>query len=265
MPSLDFSGLSSHRVNIGSGASLDNVNAGTLIVRGRLGSIADGRFFQKGTFGSSDYHYFGINGAQSRLEFSRKRATTDCGAQATFANFSGHATNQWGWYAAVWNTAGVNGDQKLFYATDGTPFAEPSAYFSQGVGSGAVGDNSAADAFLGNNAGLALALPGRMARVILYNVALTLAQLRAIQFSHLVLAGRIGHWELGWTGTGTQVDYSGRGNTGTVTGATLAAGPPDASVFGGRVKRSYPIVVSSSFDRQTISRGIARGIARGIR
>lgn len=238
--SLLFGGAASDRVNVGSGTVLDNVNQGTLIALAYPTGSGNGRFYQKGVTGQGPLFFsYGAS-----LEIARNRATTASDALSLVSNFSAHALNQWNWYAGVWNTGGANGDQKLYVGTLTTPFAEPSAYGTQTVGSGAEGDNSAVDAIIGNNSNAALAFPGRIACVIHYNVALTLGQLRAVQFGDAVLPGRVGYWELGWNGTGTQPDYSGNGNAGTVTGATVAVHAPVRNPFGGRaMPQAYPVPV----------------------
>src|SRR6185503_3581635 len=56
-------------------------------------------------------------------------------------------------------------------------------------------------------------------------------------------SGLILHHELGFQGTGTQIDYSGNGHAGTVTGATQSAHAPTRNPFSRRIR--YVPVVSS--------------------
>lgn len=235
---------STDRVNIGSGAIIDNVNTGTFIFLARPTSTADGRLFQKGLFANNNYInvIYGAGSASLRLE--RHRATTTLIISATLANFSAHATNQWNWYAYVWDTAGANGDQKLYIGNLTAPFAEPSAYASQVVGAGTPGDNSGEDGVIGNNINGAVPFPGRIDRAIKYGAKLTLDQLISIQFGNAIYPNRILDTKIGWNGTGTQPDWSGNGNNGTVTGTTVGDSAPVPFQFPNRQQDAVYLITA---------------------
>jgi hypothetical protein len=72
---------------------------------------------------------------------------------------------------------------------------------------------------------------GRVALAQVYNRVLTLGELRTIQFAPRRLSGCVLYSHYGFNGTGTQPDWSGNGNSGTVNGTTTVAdhvplGPP---------------------------------------
>jgi len=251
--SLLFS-ATSHRVNVGSGATLDNVNAGTLIFLAfPTSTTTDGRLYQKGLFGAGNSLGVSYGSGAANLSVFRDRPSVGLAATALLADFANFAVNTWLWFAFVWDTAGAAGDQRLYIGSLSAPFAEPSAYSARNAGSGTPGDNSAVDGFLGNNSNLNVGFPGRIARAIHYNVPLTLGQLLAIQFGFARFPGLIGHWELGYNGVGLQPDLSGNFNAGTVTGATVAQHAPVRSAFGARGGRQSFIAAAGGGGRLVVS------------
>ena len=222
-------GATGERVNVGSDASLDNLSAFTLLAWVyRTGTKADGGLYNKGMFVAQDRHpnwnLRGNDGATPTL--SVDRATTDAGA--TGDNTADVIPlNTWSFQAATFDaTAGP----KLYRGTLRVPAVEFTYASAPVVGAGALADDSAADAFIGNDAGLAKAFPGRIAVMAVLNRVLSLSEIRAWQFRPRAMAGCVGYWQLGFRGTGTQPDWSGNGNAGIVTSATVGdhvpLGPP---------------------------------------
>jgi hypothetical protein len=77
-----------------------------------------------------------------------------------------------------------------------------------------------------NRAAADLSFVGRGAILALFNRVLLLPEIQAWQYRPRNLSGCVGFWRLGSNGTATQPDFSGNGNSGTVTGATVAEDPP---------------------------------------
>jgi hypothetical protein len=131
-------------------------------------------------------------------------------------------TGKWNFGAATWDNGGVAGDQQLWYGDLSTPVAEVSSYGQQSVG-GPGHDVSANSALVGMNSTTPDGeFDGKVAFVAAWDTVLTVGQMRAQQFSLLPL------WRsnlklfthCGFNGVGTQIDWSGNGYTGSVTGAT---------------------------------------------
>ena len=76
------------------------------------------------------------------------------------------------------------------------------------------------------------AFPGSIALFGLLNRVASQQEIVSLQFNPRVVSGTKVFMPLGWNGTGTQPDLSGNGNSGTVTGATVAAHVPLRPLFG---------------------------------
>jgi hypothetical protein len=128
--------------------------------------------------------------------------------------------------AAVWDTTLTNTDQKLFSGDAVTPLAEPASYSLQQVGAGTVTDTSVRDFLVGNRDTGVAPHVGSIALVALWDRVMSLDELISQQFRPRVSDGCALFSLLGYNGTGTQPDWSGNGNVGTVTGATVADHAP---------------------------------------
>ena len=236
---LDFTG-STRRLDCGSGASLDNLDIGTRLVWAYPTDVTatpPPHFMDKRGAGST-WRAFYMNTAVSagQLAFQVARATAGLNARSA----AGFVTvNEWQCLAAVYNVNGVDGDQRLYRGTLVSTLAEAPSYVTQSVGNGASGDDSAGTQTVGNVTGIDnFNLDGLIAVVGIWNRVLSLNELIAQQYRPRMTDGCVLLMHVGYHGTGTQVDYSGNGNHGTVTGATLAdhvpLGPPFGWVSGWR-------------------------------
>jgi hypothetical protein len=217
---LLFTGGGSERVNVGSGASIDDVSTGTMAAWIYLTSdTTDGVIYQKAYFGAhGTFHALTVNETTTgQLTLSMQRATGDLAAIS-----AGVLTaNNWNFVAARFTTSGANGDQQLFTGSLTRPVSEVGAYSSQLVGSGAHSSDNGQDAFLGNRGNFVVGLPGRIAWFGYWNRRLSLAEIREQQFAPSPSLGCIGFWVLG-DKPGIQIDRSNYGNHGTITGAVYA-------------------------------------------
>ena len=224
------------KVTVTDASNLLNWDVGTLIYWVyRTGSGASGgsRVEQKGLSSSGIRGWFVSPGTPETTELQVRRATADISVIASLGNFSAEGTNKWACWAATWDAGGADGDQIIAIGDLTTALAEPSSYTTQVVGSGSTGDNTGHNLIVGNHPTLSLAFPGRLAIAYRANVHSTLAQMQALQFRLLVNSSNVkGLYHLGWNGTSTQPDWSGSGNPGTVTSATLADHVPLGPAFG---------------------------------
>lgn len=221
---LDFTGASD-KVNYGSASVLDDIaaNDGTMMLwlyPDASPPAADGTFVRKSLTG------FTFNpDTAGTIQLSITRATTNLRAQATLANLSTYGASKWCCIACTWDTDIVAANlPKLFHGDLTTPMAEAAAYSAQQVGTGTVTDTSGLDFLVGNSSANNRVFDGKIALVAAWNRRLSLEELIAQQWrfrptgpSDCVLFSPIGY-----NGTGTQPDWSGNGNAGTVTGTAVA-------------------------------------------
>jgi hypothetical protein len=227
---LNFgTGASSPRVDCGSGASIDNINVGTWMAWVYPTSSVNCRLMQKG-LGPAGHIFYTTT---TVFEMTIARGTQSLLANASLANCAAYGTNKHVCMAAVFDTGGAAGDQKIYMGDLATPLAEPSAYTTQRIGSGAVGDDSGVNLIIGNISSATLSYPGDVSWIAAWNRRLSHEELIAQQWHPHVTSGCVGFWVLGYNGTGTQPDWSGNGNNGSVTGATVAAHVPLRSLYGG--------------------------------
>jgi hypothetical protein len=172
-----------------------------------------------------DFIVTGTGGTSGRMLLEARRATTALRATSTSAVIS---INEWTWLAFQLNTAGVNADQKLFYAKDGSKLTEVASYSTQQVGSGSVFSDAAFQFALGNSdtPQTFWGQTGITAMFTTWSRALTLKELndiieaRSIDIEDPTLE----LYTVPGTNLGVQFDYSKKGRHGVVTGATPTAG-----------------------------------------
>lgn len=232
---LTFGAVNSDRVVVANHASLQNLTAATYVSWIRpTGNTAFRRIYQKNTPASGSSRIFAHgNTGTPQVGFEVSRATTNCLAYGNTANFAAYALNAWNFCAARYDTGAATGDQNVYVGNLSTPLAEPSAYASQAVGTGAVGGDAGSDARIGNNAADNGAMQGDIAFFGLWNRYLTYGEMLAQQWHPHPTEGCVVFLMLGWNGTSTQPDWSGNLNNGTVTGATVAAHVPLRALYGG--------------------------------
>ena len=172
-----------------------------------------------GTFGSGCQLWHEFGGDQIR--FARQRTGAGCAAASNVPVINAIG---WHWVAAVWDSGGVDGDQKIYAGDLGSAMVDETN--NNTIGTGGVADITAASFNVGADDGGSYDFEGHIACAFAWDgPLLTLAELNlqaalwdrvAVQPASCVLFS-----QLGWNGTGTQVDWSGNRHNGTVTGATL--------------------------------------------
>jgi hypothetical protein len=201
------------KVNHGSASDIDSIAVGTVLYILRPSVVnASHHIFRKGIATFSRL----IIDSAGHIEFGKHRTTTNL----LIVTSSTPATaNVWQAIAASWNLSGANGNQHLYHANLGSAITEQ-AYTTQQVGSG-THDDSASDWNVGCRLDTgAAAFRGEIARQQVWDRQLSLSEINTAVYEYL--SGSLMHSEYGYNGVGTQVDYSGKGHAGTVTGATEA-------------------------------------------
>lgn len=155
----------------------------------------------------------------------------------------------------VWNCVVIVVDSAdsqhvRFYRGDlSTPLAEAS-YSSTANSTGTI-DGQGGPFRVGSNIAASQNCASDIATIMFWgSTALTLAQMQMHQFrSYPQVAGCELFVQYGWQGVGTQVDYTGTGNNGTVTGATVADHPP----IGQSKSRFVPSIAAAIAQTITVS------------
>jgi hypothetical protein len=140
-------------------------------------------------------------------------------------NNAGITVNKW-WYVCVTiDQAAGAGVKVKVYVGDLSTLATARTFGTATDPSSGFVSNNGATFFVGDNAADATSMGGRHAVMMMWpGVVLTEAQAQQQQFSHLpIVAGCKLHAVYGYNGTGTQPDWSGNANNGTVQGTTAVA------------------------------------------
>lgn len=131
------------------------------------------------------------------------------------------------------------------------------SYSTRDVGAGAETDDSAAEIALGNRTSTGTAsFQGRMEVYKHFNTRMSLAELRRHQFRDIPASNCLLHWRLGYSGTTTQVDWSGTGNAGTISGATIGAGLPIPYRRHGQLYVPYAVAAPASTVKTLAAMGV---------
>ena len=227
--SLNFAGGSTDRVDFGSDASLDNMSEFTFMFWARWEVFGSLDFlFSKGASDDLALHFRFSGIALNEFAFDRARATTDLFVAQS--NTGSHNLQTDTWYCVAATAHETNAPH--IYSGSLTEIFAEYPYDSQITGSGAFTDDSGSNLIIGNNTGFTQATEGDIAFVQVWDRQLSLAECRANQFRMTPDVDTVAFSHLGYNGTGTQPDWSGNGNSGTVTGAAQSDHVPLGSQFG---------------------------------
>lgn len=224
---LTFGANTSDRVDCGSGASLDDLTTGTVLVMEHPTTLTTGRDIvskYRGATGEG-WRFSNGTGTAGLLEFEIERATT-----TTFYVASSLTRSTGSWYcsAATWDHAATP-VVHLYTGLYDAATAEPT-YSIARDGSGAFSSDAARSLFIGNRdvASPVTSYQGTIAIVAVYNRVLSAAEIDQWRSprpapntpsSGLVLFTLLGDGG----STGQQDDQSGNGNHGTVVGCTASS------------------------------------------
>ncbi|MCP4231511.1 MAG: LamG domain-containing protein, partial [bacterium] len=232
---LDFDSASNEKVDVGSGASLDNLANRTALAWVFPTSAPSGSnpiIYSKAMNNWSAYQYFDMRESAGAFRISQGAATS--GGEAFCRCTDTIALDTWSFVAGVLSDSGTATDHKVYIGGLATLASEAASYVERIAWSGSANDDSSQAGSIGNYhfyPGSWARFPGRIAVVGVWNRILSLSEIRAQQFRPHATSGCVGLWFLGFNGTGTQADFSGNGNNGTVTGASVAAHVPLANPF----------------------------------
>lgn len=232
---------SGEKVDCGNNSSLNNLDPFTWLgwVRPTLGS--NGWVITKAD-ATTDFKRLQLrtNGS-SRLRVERETTLTALNTAAS--TFTGDV---WQFIAATYDDA-ASTETFIYRGTLTSVVVDVSDVASRTNGAGAETDDSGGNFIIGNRGGADEHMPGRIAWIMCLNVALTLSQIRTQQFHPHVVAGTVGFWHLGFLPVASsQPDWSGNGNNGTVTDATLADHVPLGPPFGFDVGLPFPTAAAAA-------------------
>ena len=244
---LDLDG-SGRNIDHGSDASLDDLSSMTAIFWAKWdggGGDIDASLMSKDT-GGFDPTAIDFN-PDFAFVCQIPRATESVVVAGLLGNFAHLTLGEWMCVAVVIDLAEANADQKILVGNLSNAPEEPSSYDTQAVGSGARESDAGNNLIVGNHPN-DWYWQGSVASVRILNVALSEAQIaslhRNIWFS---TADTVCLTNYGFNDTGSQLDFSGQGNHGTVTGATVSDHVPLGPMRGGN--RTW--VVSAPVGRTT--------------
>lgn len=260
--SLTFTGSDTDVVNYGTAASIDDWIVFTSLawVFPTASITANtGSFFTKtpGNALTGKSFFTGVSVANpNRLRCQIDRATAD--AEASSSNNT-LVTSAWNFVGV---TYGETNGPKLFKGSLTATVVETGYAVGPTIGSGATGTDDPADLVVGNRNPLnvvgSFSFPGAIACFAYINKELTLQQIITCQFDFRNCIQADGTCKLlsylGDNGTGTQPDYSGNGNNGTVTGAIQSNNVPLRPKWG----YDSSAVVSTRIKRMLASLGVGK-------
>jgi hypothetical protein len=243
---LRFDGANTHKVDVGSGASIDDLAAGTILAWFRLDAFPPANTSMIYTKESSG---LGIGwqiqtDSIVRLFITRGAGASEIGVRV--ASPTGIAGAAWGFMATTWDGALTDTDQHFYSGDLSTIAVEAGSYNVQLVGAGALDSVAAASGVVGNRAANSRQFDGLIGWIGIWNRQLSLGEVRAQQFRPHKTSGCVLFVHLGYAGTGTQPDWSGNGNNGTVTGATVANHVPLTAPFGGELWVPYVVAAPAA-------------------
>lgn len=221
---LVFTAGGSERVDCGSAAALDDLGTWSVIVWAYPTGTSHAANRQMLLKSASGSRFFALSstGAGRFVIFSDHSTTAGQGLSAT----STYSANVWQVFAGTMDTPGGGGNPRLYYSSSPTTALAEVSYATQTKPVGTITTDASGVLLLGNATAFNRGFPGTIGMVALFNAILTLADLEAIRISPRfawTFSSCLGFWKLGMDGTGTQLDLTGNGNDGTVTGATAAS------------------------------------------
>lgn len=233
---LQTTDASSDRIAVAAAASIDDQTAFSTLQWVYLTAFTSGRRMWSKGEGAKNLA-MGFTQTPNSLFFNVVRATTEALADLVSNSYASDA------WQCICSTYDESDGPRIFIGSRTAALAEAS-YVTRDIGSGATNTDSANALLVLNRGNLNGAPAGRVGEFLFWNRLLTLGELRTHQFRPHASSGLV-VWHKYNEGTGTQRDYSGNKNTGTVTGATaLTTHVPLVPSFGFDVKRAIAAVAA---------------------
>jgi hypothetical protein len=220
---LDFTNATSDRVVIPANSSIDSLDTISWLIWIYPHSLTQHMILSKVTASV---------GLKLELSFSGDGSILHSLNRVTSNDFVDHdnvpgrvSVNNWWCIAGSWDANAGGHGFTHHLALMGSALSTPSESYSEtGIGDH---DDSSEDLTTGNNSGTQTdAFDGKIARVMFWNRLLSRSELNFAAYAPRYTDGLVVWQECGVNGANAQFDMSGRGNTGTVTGATQSNHPP---------------------------------------
>ncbi len=214
---------SADRVDIGDGTSIRDLNPFTFIewiYPVNTGTWAGKPFLQKGrAAGGGSRRVLEVSASGNFMRLEVDRSTSDTNYIASNLAMS---NNTWYCVAGTYDSA-ASPTTHLYQGTLSAVMVE-ATYSTSTDGSGTLGSDSGQNMRIGNDgaASPTSSINARIATVGIFNRVLSLGELIDWQFRPGVRSGCVGFYQLGFNGISTQPDWSGNGNSGTVTTVEVA-------------------------------------------
>ena len=226
---LNFQSASSDVSNHGSATSIDDFDPFTHLFWMNWRSTSGAQRLQDkgGAVGSG--HALRKIGNSGALGILLSRATTNTEyVTSTFPMI----LNVWRFIACAFDSGASAGEVVNFYSGGLSTTATEDSYTTSTDGSGTVSSDASSSLLIGNDSGGNRSIQADIAIYAYINRALTLGECVSWQFHPRVILGTRMFTIYGFNGTGTQPDWSGNGNAGTLTGTSVAAHVPLGPPFG---------------------------------
>lgn len=220
---LTFGAGSTDHVNCGSDTSLDGLTAITFLCWTYVTSLVDqARFYLK------TGRFLALDATSGAVFVRHARATADT---EYFSDNGIITTNIWKFLCYSFNASGSANEIINIYHGGLSTVASEVTYAARTDGSGGYDLDSAGSLLLGGG-GTSNPTNGRIAVAAYVAKEMSLQEIIRWQFHPQVTPETRGFWHLGFNGTGTQPDWSGNVNNGSVTGATVSDHVPLGMPFG---------------------------------
>ncbi len=232
---LTFGANLTDRVNIGSAAVIDNLNPFTWFMWLNANTITASRVFACKGLSGTNQKLCGFSGGSGNVIVQVTRASVSTQYITNTTPLS--STGTWYCLAVTFDSGAAAGQVVNIYTGTLTSPLTEATYGTATDGSGGVSSDASSNFFWGNRSNFDLPFQGDIAIGMIFNRALSLGELKSLQWRPRMISGCVDFQILGYNGTGSQPDWSGNGNAGTVTGATQSAThvplPPPFGMEGG--------------------------------
>jgi hypothetical protein len=223
---LDFTGATSDRVTVSTSSELQDISSVTVAAWVYLDSAPGGNVFITEHVASGGVFRIRLRvGSDLQTDFWLARASTQCSLESSTSAL----TAQWSFIAATFEESTDSGE---IYQGDLDTAAAEVSYSVNNIGSG-VTSTADGQLVIGNRVTSNVAWNGKIAFFTWISEYLSLEEIINIQYSTTrstrpaSTTGIFMHLGVhGSGGVGTQQDWSGNGNNGTITGAAKSAHAP---------------------------------------
>lgn len=229
--SLTFGGATTDRDEVAAAASINSLTTWSWAFWLMPTTLTNGRFIErKRNIG----HRVVLSDALGNFATS---VALSGGGTSFITTGTPLAVNKWSFIGATFDMANAGGGgtgtpyAHHLYAGDLSTLVTECSYGTTSAGTGTLIGDAGVNLAIGGQEGGGNAFQGLIAVAQFYNRVLTLGEYQQLQFRRTMLSGCVLYHELGYNGTSTQPDWSGNGNSGTVTGATQGAHVPTSKPF----------------------------------